>query len=211
MIKLSDHQRQTLEYAIWDRTDISRGQAEDVIQIIAENLTAMSEEKSFSELIIEGNEAKKTCGQCGQLCVAYKEKFRKQWLTCLNALNAFGAMTYKQLADVLVSHYGYKDKAANGTARSFCLARHWLVIEKTNKSINRCPVYQITQRGREVLANRQSVAVFLWIPARGIEMDLSVLPQPTFTFATSILPDDPGELANKSLHVAEAAPALNPF
>lgn len=165
--------------------------------------------RSFSELIIEGNEARKVCGNCGQLCVAYREKFRKGWVTCLHAMVEHNAkVTYKQLADILVHNYDFGEKTANSMARSFIMSRHWLVIEKTPESIGRCPVYRITDYGREVLANRKSLPEFLWIPARDVEIDLSQLPQPAWTFAVSILPDDPNDLANKALHVEQALPAF---
>lgn len=167
------------------------------------------EQKSFSELIIEGNEARKTCQECGQLCVAYREKFRKGWVTCLHAMETHNArVTYKQLADILVHNFGYGEKAANNLARTFTLMQHWNTIERTDDSIGRCPIYRITEYGREVLANRKSLPEFLWIPARDVEIDLSQLPEPAWTFAASIAPDDPNDLANKALHVQEALPAF---
>lgn len=192
----------------WLEHDAHLSIAENLTEKLSNWIVSQEEQKSYSELIIEGNEAKKTCGQCGQLCVAYKEKFRKGWVTCLHAMQEHGEMTYKQLADVLVSAYDFNDKTANSMARSFCMARHWLVIEKTGKSIGRCPVYRITSYGREVVANTRMVFKFLWLPARKVEMDLSGLPVADSCFASEILPDDPNDLANKALHVEESLPAF---
>jgi hypothetical protein len=169
----------------------------------------MANKKSFSELIIEGNEARKTCEECGQLCVAYREKFRKGWITCLHAMENHSAkVTYKQLADILVHNYDFGEKTANSMARSFIMSRHWKVIEKTANSIGRCPIYRITEYGREVVANTRMVFKFLWIPARDVEIDLGSLPAPDSCFANEILPDDPNDLANKALHVEQALPAF---
>lgn len=166
---------------------------------------------SYSELIIEGNEAKKTCGQCGQLCVAYKEKFRKGWLDCLQALKNNGGLTYKQLANILERDSGYKNKAANNLARTFTLMTHWQVIEKTPYRVGRCPIYAITDFGKEVLFNESSIPEFVWIPARNVAIDRNLLPQAPYTFACGIKPDDPDALADKAAHFAEAVSALPEF
>ena len=208
-MQLTDEALADLKDRLADVFDYDKNDSDDLANWFAGWLETEIDVKSYSDLIIEGNEARKTCGNCGQLCVAYKEKFRKAWVTCLHAMeNHNHAMTYKQLADVLVANYDFGEKASNNTARMFVMARHWNVIEKTGENIGRCPIYRITEYGREVLANRKSLPEFLWIPARDVEIDLSQLPEPSWTFAASILPDDPNDLANKALHVEQALAAF---
>jgi hypothetical protein len=213
-MKLTEDQKQRLRMVLKSSSHDAAGlpweQWLDMVGgAVVSFVESAEEQKSFSELIIEGNEARKTCEECGQLCVAYREKFRKGWITCLHAMENHSArVTYKQLADILVHNYDFGEKTANSMARSFIMSRHWLVIEKTPDSVGRCPVYRITEYGREVLANRKSLPEFLWIPARDVEIDMSQLPEPPWTFAASILPDDPNDLANKALHVEEALPAF---
>ncbi len=180
---------------------------------VAERVVQFLEgQKSFSKIIIENNEAHKTCEKCGQLCVAYKEKFRRDWLFCLLALQdvLFGEGTYKEIADALHAHYGYGEKIANSVARSFMLSRHWGAIEKTDTRKARCPTYRITEKGKLIFQGVCSFPQYLWIPARHAEIDTMFLPKAPIIRAHELKKADNEneELSDKQKHVEESISLL---
>ncbi len=146
MIQLSQHQRDALEYAIWDRTDISREQASAVMQIIAENLTGMRSE-SFSANITTDE---KTCPTCGALWVVAQRHLPAYLMPALEILSrSLMAMTARELTKATGNRQVYT---------KFAWMKHWGLIEKGEKY-----TYSITQKGIEFLMGEIAVPEFLWM------------------------------------------------
>lgn len=168
------------------------------------------EQKSFSDLIIEGNDAHKRCLTCNQTYVIYKLKFRKNWILCLLAMAAHETpVTYKELADLLDMPYA----TANSIARTIMRVEHFGLIEATGERRNRCTVYRVTNYGRDFLAGVRAIPEFLWIPKMGLNVpqhELDSLPKPKLIMADDVMPDNPDEINDHGMHIENAVALPHP-
>lgn len=139
------------------RAHIAGGNEMDWMAIEKEICEWYEAQNSFTDLIMDGREAKKVCPTCGLTNVYYKLTLKRRYVDAMALLRIAGeGMTFKELA------LRSARKKPETYYRYFTEARHWGFIEPTGDVSDRAAVYRLTRKGMEFLHGHFGAPAYLW-------------------------------------------------
>lgn len=144
------------------------------MQNIGQLLDSISEwyeaQNSFTDLIMDGQEARKVCPTCGLTNVYYKLTLKRRYVDAMGMMRISGKpMTFKELA----AHSARRKPETY--YRYFTEARHWGFIEPTGEVRDRAAEFRLTRKGMEFLHGHFGAPAYLW-KKRGTDEILSEPP-----------------------------------
>lgn len=160
------------------------------------------QQNTFTDLIMEGQEARKVCPECGLTNVYYKLTMKRRYVDAMALLYiANEPLTFKELA------LRSARKKPETYYRYFTEARHWGFIEPTGEVVDRAAQFRITPKGIGFLTGTFSAPAYLW-KKRGTDEILKDPPDgvPVPSIAVREVNEEAADVINdRSHHMQEAA------
>lgn len=159
-------------------------------------------QNTFTDLIMEGQEARKVCPECGLTNVYYKLTLKRRYVDAMALLHIAGEpLTFKELA------LRSARKKPETYYRYFTEARHWGFIEPTGEIVDRAAQFRITPKGVGFLTGTFSAPAYLW-KKRGTDEILDTPPDgvPVPSISVREVNEEAADVINdRSHHMQEAA------